>query len=736
MKKIPLILGSIILIFIVLIMITPKTFAPKSPYTIQQLRFSQENGKLNIESAPYPPSDSFILGSDDLGRDILSYIIYGTRLTISLALFIAIFQFLIGIPLALYAGFGNELSQSIIKQMNTMFSAIPALLISIILLRLDYFTQLNKQNSIIAFIIVLTLVAWPKIAFILMERVEAINKQAFIKGAIAIGKKRKHIALTNVLPHLAPEIIVLFFMEIARNLSMIMQLGVFAVFVGNLKVIKDSTNGILTYYDVSFEPEWSSMLATSSTYIRIAPWAVIFPAFAFFISVLGFNLFGEGLREVLQVKDSNILSKMRGSLSIANIRQSSFKHRIAILVIALIVIVLTTLNLEEYKVTKDEDINIPYQQVMIGDSNRDACAELVIDYMKSIDIKPLEEEEFILMYDISESFLVEDQSFELSASSSHYEAGKDFRIVKHNNQSDSGYVYNATRDDLYNIKDYSVFEDKFILLDSKFYNDVTIDYIVGEITKIVDIKGLLIIREKALKSQLLIEESEYPYVELSEELGAYLAADGDIELTLEASLSKLESVGKNIVGIKEGSDPNMSEEAIMIGFNYNYVDKPEVLRFNLSLMKTLTEFSNKRSLIFMFVDGTMYGDYNGIRDVADDFPYSSQKIKAYIDLTHLKSDTYNSLIFSSKQAPLTRAFAWSIGHQLDKELVKSKIEIEELDTLYIDNEYYFTENDTDNMMFWDKGIATIIISNNEGIGNKDLYDLGEDIVEVISLNNY
>ena len=91
-----------------------------------------------------------------------------------------------------------------------------------------------------------------------------------------------------------PETIVLFFMEIARVLAMMMQLGIFSVFVGNLRIIKDTEGGV-SYYDFSFEPEWASMLSTSRNAISVAPWAIIFPALAFFVSVLGFNLFGEGL---------------------------------------------------------------------------------------------------------------------------------------------------------------------------------------------------------------------------------------------------------------------------------------------------------------------------------------------------------------------------------------------------------------------------------------------------------
>ena len=138
----------------------------------------------------------------------------------------------------------------------------------------------------------------------MMERVRDILSKPFINAELAIGKGKLRIAFENVLPHLVPELVVLFFMEIAGALNMIMQLGVFGAFVGNLRYVASTEGGVITFLNISFEPEWSSMLATSRNYITSAPWMVLFPALAFFISILGFNLFGEGLREILQKRDS------------------------------------------------------------------------------------------------------------------------------------------------------------------------------------------------------------------------------------------------------------------------------------------------------------------------------------------------------------------------------------------------------------------------------------------------
>ena len=104
MKKLnfPLIMGTVILLFILTVILFPGTFTDKSPYNMQTMQFTTIDGKLDVESAPYPPSKDYIMGSDDLGRDIYSLIVYGTGLTILLGLLTALGRFLIALPMAIF----------------------------------------------------------------------------------------------------------------------------------------------------------------------------------------------------------------------------------------------------------------------------------------------------------------------------------------------------------------------------------------------------------------------------------------------------------------------------------------------------------------------------------------------------------------------------------------------------------------------------------------------------------
>ena len=752
MKKLnlPLILGTIILILILLVMSFPDMFTNNSPYTIQLMRFIHEDGKLSAERAPFPPGEDYLLGSDDLGRDIFSYIIYGTRLTISLGILIAIGQFIIAIPLALLGGFGNRLAKSVIRQSNIIFSAIPALLISIILLKLRFIANLDRQNSIVAFVLIITAVSWPKLGSLISERVEGILQQPFIRGEVAIGKRKLLIALENVLPHLAPELVILFFMEIARNLSMIMQLGIFSIFVGNLGIINDTTSGALINTDISFEPEWASMLSTSRTLVSSAPWAVIFPALAFFISVLGFNLFGEGLRNIIQRKDSRMSLVFRKLISfdlkyVWNMvdRRRKIKFAAAAIIVIGSFAALSLANKGDYSINVESDPGGYPQEVIIGSQGVEQVVESITERMIKLGIAPLRED-YVMSYDIGPSFMIEDQRLVIETGDETLQLipNSDFTFTTSGNNEDQGFVYDATRVDLFNIEDFSGFADKFILMDKAFYNERSIEHFIWEITEKVDIKGILLVaeRDERMDSFITDDSDELSVILVSRDVAGILKPNPDSRISIYSSVKPLEPKGRNVVGILMGEDKNIGDEAIVVGLNYNYTkdNGSSLLQFNLELMERLCEQrGNKRSIIFMFLDGTVDEKRHGINYMVKDFPYSPNKVEVYLNLTGLVKEEFDSACFSSAQAPVTRQLAWSLGHHLQKELESKGLDLTQLQTRSVDNEYYFTGSQADNAMFWERGIPTIhVLTGETGEKTRNVEEVGSILLEVINRNNY
>ena len=138
----------------------------------------------------------------------------------------------------------------------------------------------------------------------------------------------------------------------------------------------------------------------------------------------------------------------------------------------------------------------------------------------------------------------------------------------------------------------------------------------------------------------------------------------------------------------------------------------------------------------MFLDGTLGDSQNGIYPIAEDFPYSSSKIQLYLDLTSLNTIQFDEIRFSTAQAPFTRQFAWSVGHQLEELFEKENITIRELETTNSGGEYIFTEDYSKNTFFWNRGFATIVISTEEQGTAHTIDDIGSILLEVINKNNY
>lgn len=744
----PFVLGSILLIFILVIIMFPEAFTDKSPYTIQQIKFLTVDGKLDVESAPYPPGGDSLMGSDDLGRDIYSFILYGTRLTVLLGILIALGQFLIALPMAIYAGFGHKIATTVIRQFNVIFSAIPALLVNIILLRLAFFLGLDKNRSILAFIIVISLTGWAKLATLITERVETINKQPFITGEVAIGKKRRHIAIENVIPHLVPELIVLLFMEVARSLSMIMQLGIFGVFIGNLRIIQSTDMGRIVYYNISFEPEWASLLGTSRTMITLAPWTVLFPALAFFISVLAFNLFGEGLRDMLQNKDSMIVPTVRKLLTIdlyyiktrlKKLRSASPKKVIKTGLVLCLLIYLVTKN--NYAFENQTDLsNLPTQSIIGRDENAQT-AEFIKEEMIVSGILPLGKEDYYYDYQASESFILEKESVNLQINGieTTLRPNVDYAFMSTTGSETHGGVINATGMDLFTQEDYSLFTDSFVLIDTQYYNEISIQNFIDKISSLTTVKGFLLMVDDQVKlQQLLVNQSQSTStLNIRRAVGKQIIDGENVEISIDSTVKELKGKGRNIVGIYPGHDPYIADEAILIGMNYNYLNETnrQILAFNLDLMKALCNDETKRSIIFMFYDGTLDEAHNGVHFMASDMPYSSQKIKVYIDLSKLTTDSFDQLRFTTLQAPITRQFAWSMGHHLTESFDDAGLVTYEPTSFNNNGEYFFEDYYSDNTMFWDRGIATIHIGTTTK-GQHHLDELGSILLKVINMNNY
>ena len=298
----PFLAGTLIVLFLLATAMTGPRFASENPYLSAQRSSEMIDGEL--VSPPFPPSAEFPLGSDQWGRDILSLLLYGARNTLVACLFVTMARLLLGFGLGAVAGWrSGGLIDRIIMGAVEILSSLPMLLVGMILI-----FALDIRKGLSAFIIALCLVGWGEIAQYIRSEFVSLREKPFVEGARIIGLTESGIIIRHILPNVLPALVVLTLLEMGAVLMILGELGFVGVFIGG----GTQTEGFSGNVIIADIPEWGALLAGARTYVRNSPWMVFWPAMAFFVSVLGFNLMGEGLRRIIReagVNTAALISK-------------------------------------------------------------------------------------------------------------------------------------------------------------------------------------------------------------------------------------------------------------------------------------------------------------------------------------------------------------------------------------------------------------------------------------------
>ena len=296
--NIPLVIGGIILVILFLTVLFGPLLAPINPYIAgKHIVPHFDSEKEEWISPPLSPSQEYPLGTDEWGNDILSMLLYGARNTIVACAFITMVRLILGLALGAYAGWNEGLAaDQAIMGVISVILAVPMLVSSMILIY-----ALDIRKGLPVFIIALSIIGWTEIAQYIRSEFIVLKKMPFIEGARAVGARNSAIAIRHVLPNILPQLLVITFLELGAVLMILGELAFIGVFIGGGSRIAlgDETIGIqvITQSNV---PEWGAMLAEGYRWLRAKPFIVFPPAFAFFISVIGFNAFGEGLRRLIE----------------------------------------------------------------------------------------------------------------------------------------------------------------------------------------------------------------------------------------------------------------------------------------------------------------------------------------------------------------------------------------------------------------------------------------------------
>ena len=220
------------------------------------------------------PSAAHWLGTDEIGRDVLSRVIFGARASLLAGVVSVLISLAIGVPTGLIAGYAGGIADMLISRMTDALLACPFLILAI---ALAAFLGPSLENAMIA----IGISATP--AFIRLARgtTLAVKAEEYILAARAIGNPPWRIALRHVLPNIVPPLLVQATLAIAAA------------------VIAEASLSFLGLGQQPPEPSWGSMLNTAKNYIDNAPWMALWPGLSIFLLVLSFNLVGDGLRDAL-----------------------------------------------------------------------------------------------------------------------------------------------------------------------------------------------------------------------------------------------------------------------------------------------------------------------------------------------------------------------------------------------------------------------------------------------------
>ena len=220
------------------------------------------------------PSAAHWLGTDEIGRDVLSRVIFGARASLLAGVVSVLISLAIGVPTGLIAGYAGGIADMLISRMTDALLACPFLILAI---ALAAFLGPSLENAMIA----IGISATP--AFIRLARgtTLAVKAEEYILAARAIGNPPWRIALRHVLPNIVPPLLVQ------------------ATLATAAAVIAEASLSFLGLGQQPPEPSWGSMLNTAKNYIDNAPWMALWPGLSIFLLVLSFNLVGDGLRDAL-----------------------------------------------------------------------------------------------------------------------------------------------------------------------------------------------------------------------------------------------------------------------------------------------------------------------------------------------------------------------------------------------------------------------------------------------------
>jgi len=254
-------IGALIVIALLVVAVLGPVVAPHDPLTVSSARFA-------------PPSLHHLLGTDELGRDLLSRLIYGSRISLGLAIIVAASVLTIAVVMGSVAGFFGGLVDTAIMRLVDVVLAFPGLILALAITGL-------LQPGILPVMLAIVSVSWVGYARIIRGMVLSVRQREFVDGARALGAGNLRLIRRHVLPHVIPPVIVLLSLDMGGIIM---------------------ATAALSYLGLGAQPptpEWGAMLNEGRVSFLSDPWLTVLPGLAITLAVLGFNLLGDSIRDAV-----------------------------------------------------------------------------------------------------------------------------------------------------------------------------------------------------------------------------------------------------------------------------------------------------------------------------------------------------------------------------------------------------------------------------------------------------
>lgn len=232
----------------------------------------------NIELMNAAPSQAHLLGTDEFGRDLLSRIIRGARISFVVGVLSVAISVIIGVIVGAIAGFYGGVVDVVLTTIADLTWSMPAILVALLLVAVI-------GPGLESVVIAIGLSYWAEYARLIRGQILSLKNATFIEATRALGASDSVILFKHLIPNSISPIIV------AATIG-----------VGNA-IVLEATLGFLGMGAQPPTPSWGAMMSSGTAYLFISPWVIIFPGLAMMLTVLGFNLFGDALIDILDVKN-------------------------------------------------------------------------------------------------------------------------------------------------------------------------------------------------------------------------------------------------------------------------------------------------------------------------------------------------------------------------------------------------------------------------------------------------